>query len=187
MYLGYRNGQYLNANMEHLTCFAGGLLALAVQTGVRGIDREATLEAAKGITETCYLMYHKQKRGLSPEKVSMHNMHAADGNSAYYIQRPEAIESLFYLWRITKDEKYREWGWEIAQSINKHCRVENGFSGLNNIDRDPTDLNDNQESFFLAETLKYLYLLFADDSVVPLDKYVFNTEAHPIPIQRNRK
>lgn len=38
------------------------------------------------------------------------------------------------------------------------------------------------ETFFLGETLKYLYLLFADSSVIPLDKFVFNTEAHPFPI-----
>ena len=40
------------------------------------------------------------------------------------------------------------------------------------------------ESFFLAETLKYLYLLFDDDAAnrFPLDQYVFNTEAHPLPV-----
>jgi hypothetical protein len=37
------------------------------------------------------------------------------------------------------------------------------------------------ESFFLGETLKYFYLLFSNDSLIPLDKYVFNTEAHPLP------
>ncbi len=36
-------------------------------------------------------------------------------------------------------------------------------------------------SFFLAETLKYLLLLFGDDGVLPLTDYVFNTEAHPLP------
>ncbi len=49
-----------------------------------------------------------------------------------------------------------------------------------------TDVNvshdDVQQSFFLAETLKYLYLLFSDDSLIPLDKWVFNTEAHPLPV-----
>lgn len=38
-------------------------------------------------------------------------------------------------------------------------------------------------SFWIAETLKYLYLLFEDDeSVLPFEEYVFNTEAHPLPI-----
>ena len=36
-------------------------------------------------------------------------------NEKYYILRPEVIESYFVLWRVTKDPKYREWGWEAAQ------------------------------------------------------------------------
>jgi len=38
------------------------------------------------------------------------------------------------------------------------------------------------ESFFLAETLKYLYLLFSEDELLPLDEWVFNTEAHPLRV-----
>lgn len=37
-------------------------------------------------------------------------------------------------------------------------------------------------SWFLAETLKYLYLLFDDVDHIPIDKWVFNTEAHPLPV-----
>ncbi len=44
--------------------------------------------------------------------------------------------------------------------------------------------DDVQQSFFIAETLKYLYLLFSEDSILPLDKWVFNTEAHPLPVLR---
>lgn len=43
------------------------------------------------------------------------------------------------------------------------------------------------ETFFLGETLKYLYLLFGDSSVIPLDEYVFNSEAHPLPIKKVTK
>jgi hypothetical protein len=39
--------------------------------------------------------------------------------------------------------------------------------------------------FFIAETLKYLYLIFSDDDILSLDKYVFNTEAHPLLIKKN--
>lgn len=47
----------------------------------------------------------------------------------------------------------------------------------------PPGLANKMESFFLAETLKYFYLLFEDDpNVLPLDQWVFNTEAHPLPI-----
>jgi mannosyl-oligosaccharide alpha-1,2-mannosidase len=38
------------------------------------------------------------------------------------------------------------------------------------------------ETFFLGETLKYLYLLLSDKPLVPLDRYIFNTEAHPFPV-----
>jgi mannosyl-oligosaccharide alpha-1,2-mannosidase len=38
------------------------------------------------------------------------------------------------------------------------------------------------QSFFLAETLKYLYLLFSPPSVISFDEWVFNTEAHPLRI-----
>ena len=38
---------------------------------------------------------------------------------------------------------------------------------------------DNMESFWIAETLKYAYLLFATPDVVSLDEWVLNTEAHP--------
>lgn len=45
-------------------------------------------------------------------------------------------------------------------------------------------MRDKMESFWLAETLKYLYLLLDDSSpeMLPLDQFVFNTEAHPLPI-----
>ena len=33
----------------------------------------------------------------------------------YYILRPETFESYFIMWRLTKDPKYREWGWEAVQ------------------------------------------------------------------------
>lgn len=57
-----------------------------------------------------------------------------------------------------------------------------GYTDLNDVTKIPPPSRDKQESFFLAETLKYLLLLFSDDSVVPLTDYVFNTEAHPLPI-----
>ena len=59
-----------------------------------------------------------------------------------------------------------------------------GYTSINNV-RDPVNPGprDKMESFFLGETLKYLYLLFSNDTeLLSLDKFVFNTEAHPLPI-----
>ena len=45
------------------------------------------------------------------------------------------------------------------------------------------EYRDKMERFFLGETLKYLFLLFSDDhSVISVDHWVFNTEAHPLPL-----
>ena len=63
-----------------------------------------------------------------------------------------------------------------------HCRVPHGYSGIRDVFKIPPVRDDVQQSFFIAETLKYLYLLFSDDSVISLDQWVFNTEAHPLPI-----
>jgi mannosyl-oligosaccharide alpha-1,2-mannosidase len=104
------------------------------------------------------------------------------GQGNKYILRPEVVETYFYLWRLTHDQKYRDWAWEVAKAIETHCRTDSGYSGIKDVyDTNPIK-NDIQPSYFLAETLKYLYLIFCDDSVLPLDKWVFNTEAHPLPI-----
>lgn len=60
--------------------------------------------------------------------------------------------------------------------------MENGYSGIRDVESVPAQRDDVQQSFFIAETLKYLYLLFSDDDVISLDKWVFNTEAHPLPV-----
>ncbi|KAF9527141.1 glycoside hydrolase [Crepidotus variabilis] len=101
---------------------------------------------------------------------------------ARYILRPETIESLFIAYRLTGNRKYRDQGWKIFQSIEKYCKLEEGgYASILNVDDVKSEKMDKMETFFLSETLKYLYLLFSDDSVIPLDQYVFNTEAHPLP------
>lgn len=89
------------------------------------------------------------------------------------------------MYRITKDVKYREWGWKIFQSFQTYTKLPSG--GYSSISDTQSTTNpkyrDKMESFFLGETLKYFFLLFSDDeSILPLDKWVFNTEAHPLPI-----
>lgn len=102
---------------------------------------------------------------------------------ARYILRPETIESLFLAYRLTGDEQYREQGWTIFQSIEKHCKLpEGGYASVLDVENVESKKEDRMETFFLSETLKYLYLLFSDADVLPLHKYVFNTEAHPLPV-----
>lgn len=46
--------------------------------------------------------------------------------AAYNLLRPEALEAFWYMWRMTRDEKYRTWAWEVFQAFQKHCRVRDG-------------------------------------------------------------
>ncbi|KAH7885863.1 glycoside hydrolase [Phlebopus sp. FC_14] len=99
-----------------------------------------------------------------------------------YMLRPETVESLYLLWRTTGDEQWRDRGWEIFQAIEHHTRTIYGFASIRDVGRVPTVRKDEMPSYFLAETLKYLYLLFVDEELIPLDKWVFNTEGHPLPV-----
>ncbi|KAJ7128826.1 glycoside hydrolase [Mycena crocata] len=102
---------------------------------------------------------------------------------AHYILRPEISESVFLAWRLTGDARYRGYAWEIFSAIERHCRLpEGGYATVMHVDRVPVTYEDKQETFFLSETLKYLFLTFADEGVLSLDELVFNTEAHPLPI-----
>ncbi|KAK2845449.1 hypothetical protein Q7C36_010303 [Tachysurus vachellii] len=173
--------------MDHLVCFLPGTLALGAH---HGLPTEH-MELAQELMETCYQMYAQMETGLSPEIVHF-NMQTGSTQDVevkladrHNLLRPETVESLFYLYRLTKDKKYQSWGWEIFQNFNKYTRVDTGgYTSINNV-RDPKSPSprDKMESFFLGETLKYFYLLFSDNSdLINLDTYIFNTEAHPLPI-----
>ncbi|KAJ3560592.1 hypothetical protein NP233_g10736 [Leucocoprinus birnbaumii] len=99
-----------------------------------------------------------------------------------YLLRPETIESFFYMWKLTGDSKWRERGWSVFESIEKHAKTEYGYASVSGVDGPSLYHKNEMPSFFLAETLKYLYLLFREDDVVPLHDWVFNTEAHPLPV-----
>ncbi|KAG6374849.1 glycoside hydrolase family 47 protein [Boletus reticuloceps] len=102
-------------------------------------------------------------------------------NTAYYL-RPEAVESFYILWRTTGDVKWRHRGWSVFQAIERTAKTPSGYANVDRVHSAAPILIDSMPSYFLAETLKYLYLLFLDDDIVPLDKWVFNTEAHPLPV-----
>ncbi|CAH0560677.1 unnamed protein product [Brassicogethes aeneus] len=172
--------------MEHLACFSGGLLGLASVT-LNNSKSEKYLKTGADLTHTCHESYDRSETKLGPERFRFRvgqEAKASNHGDKYYILRPEVVESYFYMYRLTKDEKYRDWGWEAVKAIEKHCKVASGgYSGIKNVyDSNPIK-DDVQQSFFLAETLKYLYLLYSDEKLISLDKWVFNTEAHPLPIK----
>lgn len=105
-----------------------------------------------------------------------------------YLLRPETVESVFVMWRVTGDEVWRERGYEIFKAIERHTKTEYGYASVSGVDKEEPFKQNSMPSYFLAETLKYLWLLFRDnDNRYDLDKIVFNTEAHPLPIFTWRK
>lgn len=173
--------------MDHLVCFMPGTMALGAYTDPRGLESpraKRDLAVAKALMYTCREMYHRMKSGISPEYVEFpEGRDMVVGTTApFYLLRPETAESLFILNQLTGDPIYREWAWEIFSAIEKHCRIVDGYGALRDVNNPQEGVDDRMESFFLAETMKYLYLAQDPDTRILLSKYVFNTEAHPTRI-----
>jgi len=180
-YIAELIGGRIDPKMDHLVCFAGAMFALG---SLDSDNAERDMLVGSELTKTCYQMYHRMATGISPELVRFEgdDDFIAPHGARHYLLRPEAAESMFVLWRLTHDPIYRTMGWEMFQAINKYCRAQYGFSGIRDVTTTDVAFDNLQQSFFLAETLKYFYLLFSDDNLIPLDKYVFNTEAHPLSV-----
>lgn len=178
-YICERNGNSLHHKMDELACFAPGMLALG-SSGYGSGDSEKFMSLAQELAWTCYNFYQSTPTKLAGENYFFHSGQDMSVGTSWNILRPETVESLFYLWRLTGNKTYQEWGWNIFQAFEKNSRLDSGYVGLKDVN---SGVKDNMmQSFFLAETLKYLYLLFSPPTVIPLDQWVFNTEAHPLKI-----
>lgn len=131
------------------------------------------LDRAKRLQESSYRMW--TTFGIEPEEMDYSTMKITyDG----YALRPEIIESAYYLHTYTHDPRYREMGRTFLADLMRKCRTDAAYAALKKVESG--EQSDRMESFFLAETLKYEYLIFAPASTLDLKKVVFNTEAHPI-------
>jgi hypothetical protein len=155
-------GQRTASTFGALDAFLPAVLVLAGD-----VDRAARLEAS------AYRMW--RVAGIEPE---VYDYRAGKILFPGYELRPEIVESAYYLWHRTHDPRYRDMGWAMFDDLKRACRTDSGYAAL--IDVRSKQKRDRMESYFLAETMKYFYLLFAPDSALPLDEVVFNTEAHPL-------
>jgi hypothetical protein len=170
---------------------------------------DSHLDTAKALARTCMHMYSSMGTGLSPEIATF--VHSAtndpvdqnqpeiqaQSSSAHNILRPEYVESLFYLYHITGLPVYRTQATQIFEAFQKYSRISTGYSAISDVRQKPAtsvDIDetlhkhapDRMESFWLSETLKYMYLIFCDDKQIVgsiLNNYVFNTEGHMFPIK----
>lgn len=179
-------GKDFKPKMDHLTCYLPGTMALGVHFGLP----QKHMGFASELLYTCYRTYVDQPTGLAAE-ITYFNLQDTGKedmfvktNDAHNLLRPETIESLYYMYQLTGNTTYQNWGWEIFQAFEKYTKTNNGYTSIGNVkSTQNTRPKDMMESFFLGETLKYLYLLFSDDQyLISLDQFVFNSEAHPLPI-----
>ena len=199
LFLGKYKSQWLINEMSHLAFFAPGNLML----GGSLLERQDLLTLGKALLEGCRHIYHSTASGVGPEVISWKtNVGEHDGTfipqtdlqmrqlaelgfwvvDPHYKLRPEYAESLFYAWRITGEQRYREWAWDAFQAIENNCKAKFGYASIGNVTKEPGKMKllDESQSFWMAETLKYFFLIFSDVHVGSLDTWVYNTEGHPL-------
>ncbi|KJH47271.1 glycosyl hydrolase family 47 [Dictyocaulus viviparus] len=161
-----RDGSIANTWVDSLQASFAGLLVLAGQV-------------EEAICQHAYYYAVWTKYGVLPERFNWY-LKCPDVN--FYPLRPEFVESTYYLYRATKNPFYLNVGREILDSLNSKTRVKCGFATIHNVV--DGSLEDRMESFFLAETVKYLYLLFDEENPVNVyqERLLFTTEGHIIPI-----
>jgi len=199
----YANGHgepKLETSAQHLSCFVGGMLAL----GGRLTANTTHVELAKKLTHGCITLYEISPSGIMPEACHItacpdptscdwntyqgvwQARHLPPGfteiHARYYILRPEAVESIFVLYRVTADVSLMDRAWDMWTAIDKATRTERANSAILDIDPGPGEtppMSDSMESFWMSETLKYFYLLYSEPDLINLNEWVLNTEAHP--------
>ena len=131
------------------------------------------LERARRLQASSFKMW--DLHGIEPETLDYKTMRVVAGS---YHLRPEIIESTYYLYHYTGDREYRRMGEKMFDDFVKYCRTDAGYAAL--ADVISKQQLDEMQSFVLAETFKYFYLLFAPPETLKFDKVIFNTEAHPL-------
>lgn len=151
---------------DQSACFVLGLIVQIYQTEASDEQKILRLRTKK-LAETCLSLF------LDTAAT------AVGKDDILEVERlqPKLVESLFVLWRLTKDGDFRRMGLRMAETMEKEWRMPHGY-------RVPG--SDSQPSWLLAHTFKYLYLLFASDTILSLDDYVFNTAGHAYPISKEK-
>ncbi|CAD0113795.1 unnamed protein product [Aureobasidium uvarum] len=193
------NGENLQNSMESLSWFAGGDFIL----GGMVTDNQTLVDYGRSIANAAGAIYNPTKTGLGGEFVTWDTICEASGSNpcdphdsiqisdGRFRLRPEVLETWYYAYRATQDEKYRDWLWAAFEAINRYCRTETGFSSIINVNApEGGSKGDVQESFVFAEVMKYVYLAHLGDAPYHVqdsrtgikNTWVFNTEAHPLRV-----
>lgn len=126
-----------------------------------------------------------KRYGFTPEGFNLATSSVQPGQRSYPL-RPELIESTYWLYKATRDPIYLDVGRDMVASLQYGARCPCGYCHIADVESHAQE--DHMESFFLAETVKYLWLLFdlAVDGDNLVEKgpyqYIFSTEGHLFPM-----
>ncbi|KAF1946905.1 seven-hairpin glycosidase [Clathrospora elynae] len=205
LFIGRQDDTQYENQQSHLACFAPGTLLLAS----KHYEQPYLRTFALALLEGCRHTYTSTPTNIGPESWSWIPKFSYDdplylpettrqreeaitsgfwSTEPQYKGRPEYVESLFYAWRITGEQRYRDWAWEAFAAMEEHCKAPFGYAQLADVYDTQTvgesKWVDMQESYWAAETLKYLWLTFTDVEVASLNSWVFSTEGHPFRMIR---
>ena len=112
--------------MQHLACFAPGMLALGYYYNVSAdpLEHEAHLRTAEALGDTCLKMYTKYN--IAPKAVRL-GSNGMQISSSQNFQRPETSESMYILWKVTIDQKWREGGFDSFSKVYDESEGSWGF------------------------------------------------------------
>lgn len=161
-------GAQMSHNIDALQAFWPGMQVL-----------KGDLAAARRSHEAFYALWRRY--GALPEAFNVHAKVPVE-YGRHYALRPELAESTYLLYRATKDPYYLHVGRHIVFSLQNKTRVRCGYAAIADVGATHQTHLDQMDSYFMAETLKYLYLLFDDASFVHSGRFVFTTEGHLLPI-----
>ena len=162
-----REGYQLNNWVDSLSAFFPGMLVL------EGNDIN------QAICMHAHYWSIFQSYGGMPER---YNWYYDKVELGWYPLRPEFIESTYYLYRATKSPFYLNIGEQIITILEERTKSNCGYGTIHDVTKH--SLEDRQESFFLSETLKYLYLLFDENNFLhKSNEWVFTTQAHLVKIE----
>jgi len=190
-YLGDWNAGTVLFEGSHLACYMAGNWIL----GGKLLNNETIVNIGLQLNDGCWNTYASTATGIGPEtfewisengensepdegELEFYNEHGFWITTSDYIQRPEVLESNFYAWRATGNTTYLDRAWSAIQSFETFLNVGGnlGYAGLNDVNDVSGGLQDETQTFWFAEVLKYLYLTFDDPQRISLDNFVFNTE-----------
>lgn len=168
--------------VDQSMCYLPAVFHLAAKhADISPRTQDQWLDVAEGITKSCVNMYERFPGGLGGDSVR-YNGHFWITKGAYQLQA-DLVEALFYMWRGTGSQHYRDVAWRTLASMERRCRLPNGaYTVLHEPSVGNITRGDRMPSEFLGATLKFLYLTFSNNDVLPLNDWVFNRAGHPLVV-----